>query len=72
MHTSLCHCISTEETCDTGDIRLISSGASNREGRLEICISGVWGNICNDTWSVVESQVACRQLGFSIAGIFIN
>ena len=38
------------------------------EGRVEICIDGVWGTISDDGWSTVEAQIACRQLGFAAAG----
>ena len=49
-------------------LRLVD-GPSDNEGRLEVQISGVWGTVCNDSWSHDDADVACRQLGFSGASI---
>ena len=58
----------TAQTCTSGDIRLIN-GDTNNEGTIEICVTGVWGTICDDLWDNKEAQVACRQLGFQAEGI---
>ena len=50
--------------CDKG-IRLVN-GATRFEGRVEVCVNGVWGTACDDDfWGVEEATVVCRQLGFS-------
>ena len=53
--------------CTDGQIRL-RGGTSVREGRVEICISGVWGTICDSLWDSREARVVCRQLGFLSIG----
>ncbi len=59
--------------CNDGDIRLCNSieycGADLLEGRMEYCLSEVWGTVCNNMWSVSDAKVACIQLGFSTSGI---
>ena len=46
-----------------GALRL-TSGKGSHEGRLEVYYSGQWGTICDDGWTELNTQVACRQLGF--------
>ena len=46
------------------DLRLVDGNGWNT-GRLEIFNDGIWGTVCDDGWSQVNSIVACRELGFS-------
>ena len=54
--------------CEDGDIKLVG-GASEVEGRLEICFNKRWTTIDGDGWTHTDTEVACRELGFSTSGI---
>ena len=57
--------------CEDGDLRLVG-GATDGEGRLEICFGKRWGTIDGDGWTHTDTQVACRQLGHSIEGSYVS
>ncbi|XP_019850360.1 PREDICTED: neurotrypsin-like [Amphimedon queenslandica] len=51
-------------TCTTGEVRLVN-GTTPDQGRVEICINGVWGTVCDDNWNYNNARVVCRQLGYN-------
>ena len=61
------HLIIGQQTCTHGDVRL-ADGDHDLEGRVEVCICGVWGTVCSDGWDSVDAGVVCRQLGYEYEG----
>ncbi|MCB9614501.1 MAG: DUF4215 domain-containing protein [Sandaracinus sp.] len=62
--------------CDVhveGDVRLVGGTARNN-GRIEVLRNNVWGTVCDDFLSSMDTRqsnfiaVGCRQLGFSTTG----
>jgi len=47
---------------DEGSVRLADESAAS--GRLEMFIRAEWITVCADTWSSLNTDVACRQLGY--------
>ena len=51
----------TATSCVQGGIRL--QGGATDIGRVEICNNNIWGKVCVDSWSALDAEVVCRQLG---------
>ena len=37
-------------------------------GAVQICVNGLWGEICADGWDGPDALTACKQLGYANAG----
>jgi hypothetical protein len=54
-------------SCTDGQVRLVD-GATDVEGRVEICFSRRWETISGDGWTQTESTVVCNDLGYEATG----
>ena len=53
--------------CNDNDVQLVGTDTPT-QGRLEVCLYGVWGTVCDDGWTDRNSEVVCRQLGYENSG----
>lgn len=55
--------LDTGSCTNNGEIRLVN-GTIEQEGRIEICLDGVWGGICKTGWGTPDAAVFCNALGY--------
>ena len=71
-------CYTFAGTCEDGAVRLagtemLGSGEGLMaevviKGRVELCWNEMWGSVCDQSWTVEDATVVCRELGFSEGG----
>ena len=55
--------------CSDGTVRLVDGDNYNATaGRVEYCVGGRWGTVCNYLWTLADVVVVCRQLGLNTFG----
>ena len=64
LHKSFLSDLARGNECSDGLIRL-SGGLVARQGRVEICLEGRWGTVCDTSWDSRDATVVCRQLGYN-------
>ena len=61
-------CILLADCSTDWELRFVG-GTNVREGRLEVCLNGVWGTICDQSWDNTDAGVICTGLGYSRQGL---
>ena len=57
----------TNTNCTDYDIKLVNNSILN-EGKLMMCINGVWGVFCRNSLTKHDAKEICKHLGYPSAG----
>ena len=49
--------------CSDGAVRLVG-GKIEQEGRVEVCLKGVWGSVCHSQFTMNDVYISCSYLGY--------
>ena len=56
--------LSLDKIQESTQVRLVY-GSSPSNGKVEVAIKGLWGRICQSSWSFHEADVICGMLGYN-------
>ena len=51
-------------SCVEGEVRL-ANGFFSSQGRVEVCLGGTWGTVCDNAWDRLDAFVVCQQLNMN-------
>ena len=64
LSSLICTCIGSDlDNCNEGNITLRDGDGSS--GRVEVCLDGHWGTVCDNGWDINDATTVCRQLGYN-------
>ena len=67
-HKSFMYMFTASPQCFTNGNICLVGGASSNEGRVEVCVNGMWGTVTNYQWDSREATVVGKQLGYQNPG----
>ncbi|XP_076238933.1 uncharacterized protein LOC143182076 [Calliopsis andreniformis] len=70
-----CNDRSDESICtvENLDYAIRLAGSDNaHEGRVEVKILGVWGQVCDDGFGTIDADVICKELGFVLGALEVR
>ncbi|XP_054002580.1 uncharacterized protein LOC128889196 isoform X1 [Hylaeus anthracinus] len=60
-------------TVENLDYEIRLAGTENKhEGRVEVKILGVWGQVCDDSFGMIDADVICKELGFVLGALEVR
>ena len=59
------------QACTNGSVRLMY-GSGPWEGNVQLCYNGIWGWVCDNSWTSNDARVVCNQLGYSTSSMYLH